>query len=129
MLLSLVFALLLASPEAEIRAVLDRQQADWNRGDIDAFVTGYENSPETTFSGKSFTRGYQKVLDNYKQRYPTREAMDSLEFSNIETRMIGATGALVTGRFTLKGRGLSGNFTLVFRKTTAGWKIIHDHTS
>ena len=121
--------MLAASPEAEIRAVLDQQVADWNRGDVDAFMKGYENAETTTFSGKTFTRGYTQVLENYKQRYPTREAMDNLEFSGLEFRMLGDTGALVTGRFLLKNRKLSGNFTLVFRKTNAGWKIIHDHTN
>ncbi len=34
---------------AAIRAVLERQQADWNKGDLDAFLTGYWNSPQVVF--------------------------------------------------------------------------------
>jgi len=127
-----LFLLLAAvlSPEAEIRAVLDKQVEAWNRGDVDTFMTGYENSPDTTFTGgKGVMRGYERVLANYKQRYPTREAMDTLRFSNLEIRLIGSEAALVLGQFDLINRKLSGHFTLVFRKTPSGWKIIHDHTS
>jgi len=58
--------------------VLDDQQAAWNRGDIDAFMKGYEKSPETTFIGKSIVKGYASVLANYHKRYPTPEAMGKL---------------------------------------------------
>ena len=34
---------------AEIRAALTDQQAAWNRGDLDAFMAGYWNSPDLTF--------------------------------------------------------------------------------
>ena len=40
-----------ATPEEEIRAVLARQTADWNRGSTDAFVEGY--SAETVFVTES----------------------------------------------------------------------------
>jgi hypothetical protein len=32
-----------------VRAVLDRQVADWNRGDLDGFLGGYWNSPKVVF--------------------------------------------------------------------------------
>ena len=44
--------------------------------------------------------------------------------------MLGPEAALVTGRFDLdRKEPATGRFTLVFRKTNRGWKIIHDHTS
>lgn len=131
MLNAAVFLLLaLATPESEIRAVLDKQVAAWNRGDIDEFMSGYDNSPQTTFSGKAgVTHGYAQVLESYKKRYPTRQDMDTLRFSNLEVRLFGDDTALVLGHFELINRKLSGNFSLVFRKTASGWKIVHDHTS
>jgi uncharacterized protein (TIGR02246 family) len=123
-----------AGPEAEMRAVLERQAADWNRGDIVAFMTGYEDAGSTTFQGQALTRGYQQVLDRYRTRYATRAAMGRLTFSEIEVRVLGGEAGLVLGRFALEreaaaGGPASGRFTLVFRKTARGWKIIHDHTS
>jgi len=123
-----------ASPEAEIRAVLDRQQADWNRGAIVSFMTGYDESPATTFQGKALVRGFASVLERYKKQYPDQARMGKLTFSAIDIRMLGPDAALVLGAFALErdteaGGAASGRFTLVFRKTPQGWKIIHDHTS
>ena len=132
---ALLLALCLATPDADVRAVLDRQVEAWNRGDIEAFMTTYLDSPDLTFSGKDgVTRGYRPVLERYRQRYSTREAMGRLAFSEIELRMLGEDAALVLGKFQLTrslagGGDSSGRFTLVLRRTPDGWKIIHDHTS
>ena len=124
-----------SAPEGEIRAVLAAQQAAWNRADVAGFMEGYEKSAELTFSGSSgVTRGWQNVLERYQKRYPGAEAMGKLQFSEVEVRLIGIEAALVLGRFSLTrtekaGGNASGHFSLVFRKTPAGWRIIHDHTS
>jgi hypothetical protein len=50
------------STDQSIRAVLTSQQANWNRGDIPAFLEGYWNSPELTFAGSDgVVRGYDGV--------------------------------------------------------------------
>lgn len=134
-MVALLLCLLWAAPDAEVRAVLDKQVSSWNQGDIEAFMTTYIDSPELTFNGKEgVTRGYRPVLERYRKRYSSREAMGVLKFSEIEVRMLGAEGALVLGRFNLTrsqagGGDATGRFTLVLRKTPEGWKIIHDHTS
>ncbi len=133
--LALLFALLAQPPEeSAIRQVLTDQVTAWNRGDIPGFMTGYENSPETTFIGKTVQHGWQQVLDNYRQRYPTNAAMGTLDFSELRVKMLGTGYAVVTGRFHLArtaagGGEASGVFSLVFRKTREGWKVILDHTS
>ena len=91
-----------SGPEAEIRAVLTMQEAAWNRGDVAAFMEGYEKSAEITFSGSaSVTRGWQNVFERYKKRYSTAEAMGKLQFSEIEVRLVTPNVALVLGRFHL----------------------------
>src|SRR5713101_8006749 len=89
------------SAESAIRAVLEMQQAAWNRGDVEAFMSGYESSEDTTFVGANVTRCYQKVLDNYRRRYPTKEKMGQLTFSDIQIRPLGADYASVIGRWHL----------------------------
>src|SRR5271155_1139368 len=37
------------APERAVRAVLDRQVVDWNKGDLDGFLGGYWNSPKVVF--------------------------------------------------------------------------------
>ena len=52
---------------AAINAVLKAQQAAWNRGDVDAFLVGYWQSPELTFSGSNgVSRGWDGVLTRYR---------------------------------------------------------------
>jgi uncharacterized protein (TIGR02246 family) len=124
-----------SSPEGEIRAVLAAQEAAWNRADVPGFMEGYAKSADLTFSGTGgVTRGWQNVLERYQRRYPGAEAMGKLQYSEIEVRLVGPEGALVLGRFSLTrteraGGNASGHFSLVFQKTPAGWRIIHDHTS
>jgi uncharacterized protein (TIGR02246 family) len=115
-----------------IRAVLNAQQEAWNRGDIDAFLTGYWHSPDLTFSGsKGISRGWDAVLARYKKNYPDRSVMGTLDFANLEFRFLGPDAALVLGHWHLKREkdDLGGVFSLVFQRFPQGWRIIHDHTS
>lgn len=126
--------LLAAAPEQEIRKVLDAQVTAWNRGDIPAFMEGYEKSESTTFVGSEISKGHAQVLARYIKRYPTRAKMGTLRFTEIETRMLGADYASVVGKFHLDrtadaGGEASGIFTLIFHKTGGAWKVILDHTS
>jgi ketosteroid isomerase-like protein len=119
--------------EAAIRAVLDRQAVDWNRGDIEAFATGYKNSPDTLFVGATIRRGYQGMIESYRKNYPSKAAMGTLTFSNVEVHPLDAHFALVLGNFHLErtaegGGNADGNYSLVMERTPAGWKISVDHT-
>ncbi len=135
-LLTLLFAasLAAATPGDEIRALLDQQVADWNRGDVRAFMQGYEDSEDTTFIGAAVVKGHQKVLQRYLDRYPTLQIMGKLRFSDVEIRLLGSDHAWALGKFYLErpesaGGKASGIFSLVLRKTPKGWRIILDHTS
>ncbi len=116
---------------AEIRKVLDEQVAAWNSGSIEGFMKGYWQSPETTFVGRSMTRGWQTVLDNYKKNYDTREKMGVLSFGELEIKALSKDSAFVLGTWRIddKNTNPNGRFTLIFRRTKDGWRIVHDHTS
>jgi uncharacterized protein (TIGR02246 family) len=117
---------------AAVRAVLDAQRDAWNRGDIEGYMDGYARSEDTVFvSGDNVNRGWQTVLDRYKKNYNSREKMGTLTFSDIEITPIGNDAAIVLGRWHLQRAKDEphGRFTLIFRKTKQGWKIVHDHTS
>src|SRR5438128_372106 len=121
-----------ARTENAIRAVLDAQREAWNRGDIEGYMDGYDRSPDTVFvSGDRINRGWQMVLDRYKKSYDSREKTGVLTFSDVEITMLSKDAAVVLGRWRLKRASDEphGTFTLLFRKTKAGWKIVHDHTS
>jgi uncharacterized protein (TIGR02246 family) len=126
---------LLFAQTDEIRSLLKNSEAAWNRGDLAAFASDYEDSPETTFIGREITRGgTQAILERYRRSYPNREAMGKLAFSEIEIRTLAPGVALATGKYELKravaaGGDTAGRFTLILHKSSAGWKIIHDHSS
>ena len=116
---------------ADIRAVMDKQAADWNRGDIPAFMEGYWKSDKLVFVGAQVTRGWQPTLDRYKRSYPNKAAMGTLTFSDLEITVVSKDAAVVLGSWSLQREkdNPGGKFTLIFRKFKEGWRIIHDHTS
>jgi ketosteroid isomerase-like protein len=129
-----VFAQADSQQEQQIRTVLDRQTADWNRGDLDSFVLGYKNSPDILFMGSPIDKGYSAMVERYHRAYPTREKMGVLSFSETEIQPLDAKFVTVTGRYHLErtaasGGNADGYYLLVMEKTTDGWKIIRDATT
>jgi uncharacterized protein (TIGR02246 family) len=117
---------------AAIKAVIEAQRDAWNKGDIEGYMEGYEKSDNTVFvSGDNVTRGWKTVLERYKKSYDSREKMGQLEFSDLEITMLSKDSAVVLGRWLLKRSQDEphGRFSLIFKKTASGWRIIHDHTS
>ncbi len=124
-----------AQASAEITDVLMEQVDDWNSGDVEAFMEAYWRSDSLRFvSNGTVNYGWQATLDNYHRRYPTRESMGTLTFSELVVRSLTQKWATVFGRFTLVrsaegGGDLTGLFTLVFERQRDGWKVVQDHTS
>ena len=121
-----------AEMKEQIATILAKQAAAWNRGDIDEFMDYYWRSEALTFSsGGKTTRGWRSTKENYKRRYPTREAMGRLSLTKIEVTPLGSAAAQVLGRWGLARdeQPVGGNFSLIFRHIGGGWLIIHDHTS
>jgi ketosteroid isomerase-like protein len=117
---------------AAVRAVLDQQVRAWNAGDLAEFMKGYAKSDQTRFaSGGDITLGWQTVFERYQKKYGTGASMGTLRFSNLDIGSLGPDSAFAFGHWHLT-RGAdtsSGLFTLLFRKTPDGWRIVHDHTS
>jgi ketosteroid isomerase-like protein len=123
------------TPAAQaIRAVLDKQVADWNRGDLEAFALGYKKSPDILFIGFKISRGYDQMLDTYRKNYSTKEKMGTLSFTGLDIQPLDERFATVTGNFHLErtaagGGNSEGHFMLVVEKTPDGWKIVRDDTT
>jgi ketosteroid isomerase-like protein len=118
--------------EAAIKQVLINQQAAWNNGDIRGFMQGYWQNDSLQFlSPKGIKYGWQPVLDNYLQSYPDTATMGQLQLDIITLYMMPPLHASVTGKWNLSRNTLpdvGGHFTLLFKKTNNGWRIIADHT-
>ena len=138
LLISLVLSCHSAPPtdrakiEREIRIVLSEQVRYWNEGDIEKYMAGYDRSDSLRFaSGGKVSYGWESTMERYKNGYPNREAMGTLQFSNIDVTVISGDAALVFGKWELlkENENPWGLFTLIFRKTNDGWRVVHDHTS
>src|SRR4051794_24303828 len=123
-----------AELEQRIKHVLVSQVDAWNKGNIEAFMQGYWNSPELTFiSGSEVTKGWQPTLDRYRRNYKQGGAeMGHLEFQDLKIDLLSRRAAVVTGKWGLSmsnGKNPHGFFTLLFKRMPEGWKIVQDHTS
>ncbi|MEK9612407.1 MAG: nuclear transport factor 2 family protein [Flavobacteriaceae bacterium] len=116
----------------EIVSLLFKQQADWNRGDIDEFMKGYLKSDELVFSGSSGPiYGWEATRARYKKSYSNRVLMGELKFDILNLIALSPKVAQLQGKFYLTREidDSSGYFTLTWLKVSGQWLIISDHTS
>ena len=102
--------------------------------DLAGYVSGFKDSPDTMFITHQVFRGFTGLLEEYKRDYPTRAAMGTLSFSDLEVHPLDENFAVVTGKYRLErgkkdGGNAEGLFSLVFENTDNGWKIVVDHTT
>lgn len=117
---------------SEILMVMNMQVLGWNSGSLESFMNGYTVFDSLRFaSGGSVTYGWKTMLERYKKSYSSPEKMGTLEFSRISVDILSADAAIAFGEWKLLRESDTphGLFTLLFRRTPGGWKIVHDHTS
>ena len=112
--------------------ILYKQQEDWNRGDIDAFMIGYLKSEQLVFSGSNGPiYGWEATRNRYKRTYSNREKMGILKFDILNIIALSPTVIQLQGKFNLTRTigDAFGFFTLNWIKVKNQWYIISDHTS
>ena len=119
---------------AEVRALIATQAAEWNRGDIDAFVSHYARTPEFRFfGGGDVVDSAEKLAARYRKRYQNADPADfgTLDFRDVDIVVAGPDAALARGRYRVshKGKVQQGLFTILVRKVGTDWRIVHDHSS
>lgn len=136
-----IFALLLAGPlaaadwpadEAAIRQAMTASDDAFNNGDLKGHLAIYDASVE--FMTKDGPRpGIAPIEKAFSEHYfRDGKAIQQLRVENLAVRRLTDDAALATARWTLWGGGLpdqTGWFTLVFLRTPAGWRAVHDHSS
>ena len=121
-------------PKADFTQVIPTLKAitsDWNKGDLDKFVTVYDSA--ATFMLPKGPVGVDVMKGYYEEAFTeTGIPTSSLNFDSLEMRPLGDRHALVTGRYILTNQDSteqSGRYTLVFEHSDKGWKILHDHSN
>jgi beta-aspartyl-peptidase (threonine type) len=103
----------------------------WNSGDLEGFLAPYDTA--STFMTDGGTIGKASLKERYAARYFLGgKPVQRLAYDSLVVRPLGSAHLLMTGRYTLSGGGKPerrGHFTLIWRKTPEGWKILHDHSS
>lgn len=120
------------APESEIRGLLERSAAAWNRGDLDGHLA--DNADSVTFmTAKGPVVGKDRTADLLGRAFfRDGKPVQALRFEQVSIRPLGGAHALVVGRFVLHGGGepeRSGWFSTVWERRPAGWRVIHDHSS
>lgn len=121
-----------AADEAEIRAMVQASMEAFNRGDLSGHLAIYD--PAVTFMTANGPRpGVAPIEVSFREHY-FRDGLPKqrLSFEQVAARSLAPDVALVTGKFLLSGgeeKDQSGWFTLVWVRTPAGWRAIHDHSS
>ncbi|KIC92116.1 DUF4440 domain-containing protein [Flavihumibacter sp. ZG627] len=121
-----------SSDETTIRNLLQQQQEDWNRGNIEAFMQGYWKSDSLMFIGSSgVTYGFKNTWERYKKNYDSRDKMGELKFDLLHVNRLANDAFMVVGKWHLKRTvgDIGGIYTLILRKIGGKWVIISDHTS
>lgn len=114
--------------------MLRRSAEDWNRGDLDGFMSDYlKDSTVSYVSGGHVRYGWQPLYDHYRDTYFAPGASrDSLSFTEVHVTPLTLDLTFATARFALhRGDSLvaSGPFTLILQRRGARWLILHDHTT
>jgi len=124
-----------ATPQqlAVVKIILQQQNA-WNKGDLDAYLSHYKDAPDTQAVLANLVRGVDSIRSAYKQNFPNKDSMGTIEDTDIEVKPLGDNYALATGKYHLNrskksGGAVEGTFMELFEKTQAGWQIIFSQST
>jgi uncharacterized protein (TIGR02246 family) len=115
--------------QLDVTKVILAQQACWNTGDLDRYVSFYKNAQDTEAILGTPVIGLESIRKAFHVNFPNREAMGAIENSEVTVRALGENFALATGKYHLMrskkaGSDAFGTFTQIYEKTAAGWQII-----
>jgi uncharacterized protein (TIGR02246 family) len=119
--------------KSEIAAVLAHGARAWNAGALDEFLSDYDPASTTTFVTPTGVRhGVSAIRAGYAARFAPGATRDSLHFENLEVDVLAPDVVNAIAYYVLmRGDSVTsrGPTSLVMRKTSGRWRIIHDHSS
>ena len=122
---------------AELEAMLRRSAADWNRGDLDGFVSDYLPGDSTTYIGsRGLVRGPAAIRTSYARLFTGEVQRDSLSFVILDVDPVAPNAANLIAQYVLTRRvggrdsvTARGPTSLLVRRVDGRWRIVHDHSS
>jgi ketosteroid isomerase-like protein len=115
--------------QLDVTKVVLAQQAAWNTGDLDRYVSFYKDAQDTEAILAGPVLGVDAIRKAFHINFPNRDAMGAIEDSEVTVRALGDNFALATGKYHLMrnkkaGGDAFGTFTQIFEKTASGWQVI-----
>jgi beta-aspartyl-peptidase (threonine type) len=122
---------------SELETMLARAAANWNRGDLDAFVDDYLPGDSTTFIGsRGIVRGPKAIRAGYAPLFASGAVRDSLSFVILDIDPVAPDAVNLIAQYTLARRVAGrdsvtarGPTSLLVRRVQRRWRIVHDHSS
>lgn len=121
-----------AQEEAEIRALIARMEAAWNRGDFRGYMDGFANPGVVFVSNGRIQDGWQGTLDHYVCDYGgAPERRGRLHFYDISIEMLAPDAAMLVSHYRLDRpeRPQEGIKTRLMRQRNGRWVIALNHVS
>ncbi len=120
--------------QLDVVKIVLAQEGAWNKGDLDGYLSHYKDAPDTQAVLANLVRGVDNIRSAYKQNFPSKDSMGTIEDTDIEVKALGDDYALATGKYHLNrskksGGSTEGTFMELFEKTKAGWQIIFSQSS
>lgn len=114
-----------------IPEMLQNQCDEWNKGNLEGYMSYYWRSNELRFiTEQKDLQGWDSIYSNYKRSFPNLEAVGRLSFSELKTYKLSDNLANVTGKWHIQRKkgDIGGKFSLICRYEDKKWVIIIDHT-
>ena len=117
----------------DIIALMRTEEAEWNKGDIDAYVNLYAPGDSTRMiynGGPGVTRGKDSILAFYKRYWP-KERMGQLTLEHDSIEKISDEYYYVSGFFTVSyptAKPVKGRFSGLVKKIKGKWYLYTDHS-
>jgi ketosteroid isomerase-like protein len=120
-----------ASGAAAAQAGLQAQMAAWNRGDLEAALAAYWDSPKMIWvSKKGVERGFAAFAAAMRADFADRSKMGTYSAELLDSRDLGPGAGLIVFRWRIERDGkrlMGGVSTQVWRKAGGGWKVVLEH--
>jgi uncharacterized protein (TIGR02246 family) len=117
----------------EVLAVFEEGARAWNAGNLDGFMATYFPDSETTFITKTgVLHGVDAIRKVYAPRFAPGAQRDSLRFQGVEVDILAPDVVNAIAWYVLmRGDSITarGPTSLVMRRVSGRWRIVHDHSS
>jgi hypothetical protein len=113
-------------------SILEKQETDWNKGNLKGFLSAYWNSDTLrSLSVRGLQYGYDRLEKKLLKNYPDSVSMGHLDYDVIQIELIGEMDAMITGKWLRKNdkKFQGGFFTVLMRKIKGRWLIVSEQLS